>query len=153
MFTVYSLIFYIALIELTLWFVIAFLPGAIGIRIGNLVTKLSRKPRFKTSVIITLALLSAIFLNSVNESRVAAANKMKRANDPHISLSDHIQLNNMMFRAQRNSYLSGFCLCLFVILWRTIFLVREGHFSSPKIRAKPAGDRPVEAQPPVPHED
>ncbi|KAJ4459585.1 hypothetical protein PAPYR_4311 [Paratrimastix pyriformis] len=125
MISTFSLIWYIVIIELVLWCLLAFLPGAAGARIGRASERLLAIPHVKWVASVLFAVLSLVFLSSLNDTRIAAANKARKMAMGIVSASDHLQLNNILFRAQRNAYLSGMVLILAVILWRTTQLIQR----------------------------
>lgn len=71
-----------------------------------------------------IVLLIVLFLDAVREVRkYSAAHVIERAVNVNTSAFDHIQMK--LFRSQRNLYLSGFSLFLWLVLRRTITLLTQ----------------------------
>ncbi|NXF85109.1 BAP29 protein, partial [Eubucco bourcierii] len=71
-----------------------------------------------------IVLLIVLFLDAIREVRkYSAAHAIERAVNVNSSAFDHIQMK--LFRSQRNLYLSGFSLFLWLVLRRTITLLTQ----------------------------
>ncbi|XP_063998577.1 tRNA-dihydrouridine(20a/20b) synthase [NAD(P)+]-like isoform X2 [Pogoniulus pusillus] len=71
-----------------------------------------------------IVLLIILFLDAVREVRkYSAAHAIERAVNVNSSAFDHIQMK--LFRSQRNLYLSGFSLFLWLVLRRTVTLLTQ----------------------------
>lgn len=71
-----------------------------------------------------IVLLIVLFLDAVREVRkYSAVHVNERATSVNSSAFDHIQMK--LFRSQRNLYLSGFSLFLWLVLRRTITLLNQ----------------------------
>ncbi|XP_032852123.2 tRNA-dihydrouridine(20a/20b) synthase [NAD(P)+]-like isoform X3 [Tyto alba] len=71
-----------------------------------------------------IVLLIVLFLDAVREVRkYSAVHVNEKAANVNTNAFDHIQMK--LFRSQRNLYLSGFCLFLWLVLRRTVTLLTQ----------------------------
>lgn len=116
-----------------------------------MLSQLAKTPRGKWVLSLVLVLLVLLFGNALNDARVASANKARKIAFGAVSMADSLQLNNVcnastcslrlsqiLFRAQRNSYLSGMCLLMAIVLWRTLSLQARIDETKRVVRSPPA---------------
>lgn len=70
----------------------------------------------------TLAILGLFFLDAIREMRKYASNDVKEA---HGHLDAEMQNNMKLFRAQRNFYISGFSLFLWLVIRQVMQLISQ----------------------------
>lgn len=70
----------------------------------------------------TLAILGLFFLDAIREMRKYASEEIK---DAHGHLDAEMQNNMKLFRAQRNFYISGFSLFLWLVIRQVIQLIAQ----------------------------
>ncbi|XP_009995085.1 PREDICTED: B-cell receptor-associated protein 29 [Chaetura pelagica] len=80
---------------------------------------------FWNKIFLTIiVLLIVLFLDACREVRkYSSVNVNEKAANVNTNAFDHIQMK--LFRSQRNLYLSGFCLFLWLVLRRTVTLLTQ----------------------------
>eukprot|EP00771_Trimastix_marina_P001620 gnl/Trimastix_PCT/2702.p1 GENE.gnl/Trimastix_PCT/2702~~gnl/Trimastix_PCT/2702.p1 ORF type:complete len:135 (+),score=27.10 gnl/Trimastix_PCT/2702:180-584(+) len=126
MFSYFTLVFWILIFEFLLYVALVFLPFRM---LSTLLSKIWSKGR--TVFIILGILLTVAFAVSIQADCYARKSKSEMI----LTAESRMKLNVDMFRAQRNTYLTGVTLFLFFALWRTIHILDERNALRDQARA------------------